>query len=224
MPDARCDVVNGITLCDECHNHIVTGHEGKLIRLFAACLKTGKPVSEHTFKRLYRQACEVEPRRCACGCGKWTRIIGREPNIYIRGHAQIGRKLKESHRLKIIETHKFTDDKIIQAQTLYDSGLSTIAVAKQMGVSTGWVSKSVKVRTFAEAQRLRFQRADQPKKPLKQLPIADIVQGYAGGLNPFELAAKYGVSHMTIRSRLRDAGVYSRPQNITITEDLRLAA
>lgn len=105
---------------------------------------------------------------------------------------------------------RYENDLIVKANALYDQGLSTQAVARQLGVSQAWVHKVTSTLSPDDARRLRVSRPRGGGTRRKSLPVADIVADYDGGLGmePRALAKKYGVSHATIRNRLREAGVY----------------
>ena len=55
-------------------------------------------------------------------------------------------------------------------------------------------------------------RSNSGRKPIK-LPMTEIMNEYLSGLSLMDLAAKYGVSDMTIYNRLSEAGIPLRAKN-----------
>lgn len=156
-PSRIYDINNGITLCNFCHNKLVTGKEVIWESFFEASVASGQTIPP----AIYNWFCDLilhPPQMCECGCGQWTVMIRGRPNRYILGHHTRGRKWTEATREKLAAAHQaqWGDDRIAVAQRLYDKPMSTKRVAEIMGVSQAWVHKSVKTRGHGEAQRLRF--------------------------------------------------------------------
>jgi len=82
----------------------------------------------------------------------------------------------------------------------YQSGMSPYQLAKKYGVSDSTIRNrlseaGVQTRTHAESRRWI------------ELPVDQIASDYQSGMSPKQLAKKYGVSEVVIRSRLKEAGV-----------------
>ena len=169
-------------------------------------MRAGRPVSPIMFRHLYQQRFGHDAIQCHCGCGRYTRTDAN----FVRGHEPNATRFDQEHCLLIAGPQRYENDLIVKANALYDQGLSTQAVARQLGVSQAWVHKVTSTLSPDDARRLRVSRPRGGGTRRKSLPVADIVADYDGGLGmePRALAKKYGVSHATIRNRLREAGVY----------------
>ena len=85
-PELIFDVSNGITLCTECHNKIVTTREGVFANMFRDAISVGRPLPWAIYNWFAAIFLNIEPRPCCCGCGLLTRIFHGKPNQYIHGH------------------------------------------------------------------------------------------------------------------------------------------
>jgi len=193
-------------LCGACHKGIVIPGADRIRRLLKASMRVGRPVSPYIFRRLYQHCFGHAAVQCHCGCGRYTRTDAN----YLPGHEPGATRFDEAHRLLIAEPQRFQDNLIAKANALYDQGLSTQGVARELGVSQAWVHKVTNTLSPEDARRLSVKRLRGGGSRRKHLPVAQIVADYNGGegMEPRALAKKYGVSHGTIRNRLREVGVY----------------
>jgi transposase len=169
-------------------------------------MRVGRPVSQLTYRRQFRRRFGFAALKCQCGCGQYTRTDAR----FLAGHEPDSETFEEMHRRLIAEPQRYPDDLIAKANQLYEEGLSTLAVARRLRVSQAWVHKATNTLSPKDARSLGVKRPRGGGKNRKELPVAAIIADYDNGrgLEPRALANKYGVSHATIRNRLREAGVY----------------
>ena len=195
-----------VPLCKPCYEGLVLANPNRLNPLLSKSVKFGRAVSPNAFARLYVARFGHPAIKCACGCGRYT----RSPANCLPEHRPGGSHFDESHRLGIAEPQRYEDALIVKANRLYDKGLTTLAIARQLGISQAWVHKVTNTLSANDARQLGITRPRSQGHNRKALPVARIVEDYdkGRGLDPRALAKKYGVSHATIRNRLREAGVY----------------
>lgn len=142
-PTRIYDPTNGAGLCPYCHNNLVTGREHLWEELFKTAIETNSMVPPESFAALVEQILHVTPAMCACGCGQPTRAIRGRYNKYLDQHKN--RRPVHPNSIKATEATRFKpmgQQKVIQAQLLRETGMSTRKIAAAMGVSQAWAWKA----------------------------------------------------------------------------------
>lgn len=101
----------------------------------------------------------------------------------------------------------------------YESGMNLTQIGKKFGVSQGTIKRRLieagvyqhnrVIRRMIEAtsEATRVQKIKDRERKMINFPLEQAISEYQSGMSPIALGEKYGVSHGTIRKRLKEAGV-----------------
>jgi DNA-directed RNA polymerase specialized sigma24 family protein len=157
----------------------------------------GDKASAPTIVYLYGEGLSAREIAVRLGCGKSTVLLRlHEAGISLRSASDYG--YKRLGKRNAPRRRDIFDGNIIG---LYKSGLSTTAIAQQLGCHKSTVWRRLK-NAGTEFRPAWFDR--------QKFPTLQIVCLYCEGLTAREVAAKLGCTRRTVTRRLHQAGISRR--------------
>ena len=183
--DLILDLNNGITLCRRCHETIVNGNEMDFVEIFSDIID-GKILDEKKFKKYLEKRVDDEPRLCACGCGKYTKVFRGKAQKYFVGHSKSKLDLEKLKKL-------YTVDK-----------KSTKEIAEELGFCQSYINLNIRhLIEFGDIEKrklLKFKKLNLDLDLIKKLYLEDM-------LSVSKVAKELGVSSTLIGNKVRELGI-----------------